>query len=197
MAFAPYNTVSKKEIRVPYSANYPIDQCAVFSMHNVSKNTAADEDAWWQLLVTSVTEEHEENADLHETLANSVVSFALGPKPVYVTISGYLLTGGPADDHFGKFFHTYLSAFRANRLSLEERLLKFSYKGTSFSLFIESLGVSQASGQDDYTEVYIDGYACHYSAYTVKSSTAKSNTSEEIDPEVMDLLVQVVGAEEI
>lgn len=170
-AFAPYYTVRGSSIRVPHESTFPMDQCAVFSLYDMKQARESGSDAWWQLIAVSVTEDHAENVDLHETLANSIVSFACGPRPVSVTISGYLLTGGQANDHYGEFFYRYLEEFRAKKLGIEDRVLRFSCRGTSCLLFIETLGVNHSSGQDEYVEVYIEGYACHYSAGTVMGSS--------------------------
>jgi hypothetical protein len=162
MAFIPYYAKDTEGLRTPIPMEYTPDNCAVFSLYNMEGGQQdLMVDQWWQMIVTSVTEEHAENHDLHNTLAHTVVSYALGPQPVAVSITGYLLSGY-TDDMVGSFFEKYLADFRANRLTKTDRLLQFNYRDTSFTLYIETIGVNQGAGQDDYTEVCIEGYACHY-----------------------------------
>ena len=176
MPFIRYYAMEEdgKSLRYIPSRREDMDKCATFSLYAPGTSLAENEDEpWWKLIVHSVTEEHAEKISLHETLANSLAVFSLGARPVSVSISGYLLTGGRNDDTLGSFFARYLEAFRAKKLNIAERMLQFTYMETSFLLYLEALGVRQAVGNDAYTEVFLTGYACRYKAASLKSEVSK------------------------
>ena len=121
----------------------------------------ANPQPFWQILVTTFSELHEEKYSLHSTIADSVSIFACGAKPIAVSISGYVLFT-PRDDHLYTLLKNYVENFRARHLSARDKHLTFISQDTELSLIIESISMGYSTEFETYVPVTISGMAYEY-----------------------------------
>lgn len=170
-----YSVFDKGYLDVPKSSIYEFKEKAFFRLNKpgalslssgddlklVDKNVFRRE-GFWQIIITSVSEEHGERYSVQNTLSNSVSVFSLGATPIKVVIEGLMLMDG-TEDHLAQFFELYVKMLRAKRLKEDGRVLEFHLKDTSFRLLIDSITVSHSTDIDGYASVTIQGVAYHYS----------------------------------
>lgn len=128
----------------------------------VHKSRQPDPDGtFWQIIVTSMTEEHAEKFALHNSLCDSIVVHATGAKPISVLITGYLLYS-KTDDHAYLFLQNYTEYFRARVVNNRNTHLHFVLKDTEFDLLVENITLGHAVEMETYVSVTISGIAYHY-----------------------------------
>lgn len=169
-----YSVFEKGYLEIPKSSTNGFREKAFFRLNKpgtipltssdelslVDKNTFRRE-GFWQLIITSFSEEHMERYSVQNTLSNSVSVFALGANPIKVSIEGLMLMDGQSD-HLAQFFELYVKMLRAKRLKEAGRVLEFHLKDTSFRLLIDSITVSHSVDVDGYATVSMQGIAYHY-----------------------------------
>lgn len=170
-----YSVFDKGYLDVPKSSTFEFREKAFFRLNKpgalaislgdelslVDKNVFRRE-GFWQLIISSIREEHGERHSVQNTLSNSVSVFSLGANPVKVAIEGLMLMDGTTD-HLAQFFELYVKMLRAKRLKEDGRVLEFHLKDTSFRLLIDTITVSHSTEIDGYASVSIQGIAYHYS----------------------------------
>lgn len=170
-----YSVFDKGYLDVPKSSTYEFKEKAFFRLNKpgalsfaisddltlVDKNDFRRE-GFWQLIITSMNEEHGERFSVQNALSNSVSVFSLGANPIKVTIEGLMLMDGTTD-HMAQFFELYVKMLRAKRLKEDGRVLEFHLKDTSFRLLIDSITVRHSTDIDGYASVTLQGVAYHYS----------------------------------
>lgn len=123
---------------------------------------------FWQIIVETLSETHEEKYSLHNTLSDSVAVFATGAKPISIQISGKLLHSR-SDDHYFLFLQNYVNRFRARLLTTQQRTLTFISQDTVMNVIITNMTLNHGVDLETYSEITISGYAYGY----------KQNTSVE------------------
>lgn len=140
---AGYFTVTKSQPKVPASRQPDPDG------------------TFWQIIVLSMSEEHEEKFSLQSTLCDSVVVYATGAKPVSITISGYVLYS-KTDDHAYLFLRNYVEYFRTRKIRGQNSDLHFVLKDTEFDLLVENITLGHAIEFETYVGITVSGLAYHY-----------------------------------
>lgn len=118
-------------------------------------------DIFWQIIVTGLSELHEEKYALHNTISDSVAIFAAGAKPIAITINGYVLLSASDDEHY-RFLQSYVDKFRARLLSAQEKKLTFRSQDTAFKLIIDSIALSRDVALENYVGITVSGLAYEY-----------------------------------
>ena len=132
-----YSVFDKGYLDVPKSSTFEFREKAFFRLNKpgalaislgdelslVDKNVFRRE-GFWQLIISSIREEHGERHSVQNTLSNSVSVFSLGANPVKVAIEGLMLMDGTTD-HLAQFFELYVKMLRAKRLKEDGRVLEF------------------------------------------------------------------------
>lgn len=124
-------------------------------------STGEADGTFWQIIVTHLSEEHEETYALHNTIADNVAVFSTGARPVAITIKGYVLVSGSEDYNY-LLLRNYVDHFRARHLSANSASLTFRSQDTGFRLVIESLSLSHTIEFETYVEATFSGLAYDY-----------------------------------
>ena len=117
-------------------------------------------DHFWELLITKFTETHEEKYTYRQSLAEGIVFYAAGSKPVHIVIEG-VLPSGKDIDYRTKFLHKYIMDLRERRLH-DDNFLQVHIRHTYFTMQIETFTMSEASDVSDFTSISITGVAHHF-----------------------------------
>ena len=131
---------------------------AVLSSADVANYIAG---SFWQMVIYSIAEIHEEKYSLHNTISDSVSLFSTGAKPIMISISGYLLLSGSEDYHY-TFMQKYVDEFRARHLSANNKHLLFVSQDTEFNLIIHSIAIGHTIDFETYVPLTISGLAYNY-----------------------------------
>ena len=119
------------------------------------------EQHFWELLITKLTETHAEKYTLVQTLSGANPIYSLGSEPVHIEINGYLASGNDIDYRI-RFLKKYMMEFRSKHLRLQDRMLEVHVRRTHFLLEIESINMVETVGSPDFTSIGITGVAYKY-----------------------------------
>lgn len=118
-------------------------------------------DVFWQIIVTNLSELHEEKYALHNPISDSVAIYAAGAKPIAITLNGYVPISASDDEHY-KLLQGYVDRFRARHLSANEKKLTFRSQDTSFKLIIDAMALSRDVALENYVGLTVSGLAYEY-----------------------------------
>ena len=155
------------------TANSTSTRTVTLGNKNGFNTTATETKPFWQLIVTTLAEVHEENYSMHNTLADSVSIFSTGAKPIQISISGFVLFA-PHDDHLYVLLKSYVDSFRARHLSARDKHLRFVSQDTDFNLIIQSISLGYTVQMETYVPLTVSGLAYDYNMLNSNETLLKT-----------------------
>lgn len=145
--------------KVPVMKNETI----VYELERIEENkdTRGLVDPYWRIAITQLEETHEENYKLHNTVSDNVVIYAMGAKPIMVTITGFVLISSMDDDNY-LLLRNYVENYRARNLVARNMELEFLSQDTKFNIIVESINLGRTIELETYVHVAISGMAYNY-----------------------------------
>ena len=140
---------------------------------SVFEVSAPQRQPYWKIIVTILSEVHEENFSMHNTLSDSVSVFATGAKPIVISITGYVLFA-PKDDHLYWLLRHYVDAFRSRQLAAQSQKLYFMCQDTEFGLDIQSFALGYTVEMETYVPFTISGVAYDYTTHNSNEKLLRS-----------------------
>lgn len=133
---------------------------------------------FWEMILTSYVEEHEEGFQLTDGLSDTFVVYALGALPVKVSLSGFLFYT-KEEDHRIDFIKIYDSLFRGTRAHELGASMSLSVLGTTMDIKVTGSSLTHSAGSDDLVSLSISGIGMKYetTAISVASGGDAKGTS--------------------
>lgn len=135
-----------------------------------------------KLIVTSVSEQHVDAADVVDVLADTYIAYSMGANPVRVHI-GCVVKHTKENDHYLDFLKYYHERVRGTMLSKDRLIIYFIYIDQYMCLRINNIAVRKDSNLDDMVNINIQGIGFNFGNFKGIVSTQEEVTTATIDPD--------------